>query len=286
MQKIVVKDFSLQHTLECGQVFRWKKENEHYYGFIKNTPVKIVQKGNELEFSSFENTLTKKDIEHYFSLDEDLAVQLEKISKDEKILPAIKQFHGLRLIRQEPFECLISFICSIRTKIPQINQSLDLLAENFGEEKQFDGKKFHTFPSAEKLAKANFKILKKKCKIKTFAMAKGVQKAAQKISKEKIDLNALRKKSFEEAREFLQEFYCVGPKIADCVCLFALGKGMSYPVDTWIKKVMNQHYFDNKYSGANFTNKHYQEISEFAREYFGENAGLAQEYLYYYYRKK
>lgn len=277
--------FDLNFSLCCGQVFRWKKVGEWWYGVVGDRIIKIRQRDCELEFKGADEAFVKR----YFSLDVDLVEISRCIAKDSHIKAALKQFEGLRLVRQEPWICLIGFICSIQKNIPAIEQMLTRMSAKFGEKVVFDGKEFFLFPSIERLALASIKDLRE-CGLGF--RAKYVQATAQKIRARNINLDNLRGQPYLEARKTLLEFCGVGFKVADCVLLFSLDKTEAFPVDVWVKRVILNHYADRLpaelvkrlQSRSTLTNGEYQKIGEFARSYFGTYAGYAQEYLYHYER--
>ncbi|MGR3310443.1 MAG: DNA glycosylase, partial [Candidatus Brocadiales bacterium] len=142
MPKLTVNNFNLVHTLECGQIFRVRKIDNWYYIHTRDTFFKVRQEGSRLEFYG-----VKEDfLIHFFSLDEPLEQILAEISKDKHIKAAISQYHGLRLVRQDPWECLISFICSPASNIGKIKSTLDKVSEYFGRRLTLDGVESHTFP--------------------------------------------------------------------------------------------------------------------------------------------
>jgi N-glycosylase/DNA lyase len=228
-------------------------------------------------------------VRHYFSLDVDLEKIRDSIAQDNHIKTALKQFEGLRLVRQEPWTCLIGFECSIQKNIPAIEQMLERMSVRFGEKRVFDKREFHLFPSVDRLALASEKSLKE-CGLGF--RAKYVQATAQKILDENIDLDSFKVLPYLEARKALLEFCGVGLKVADCVLLFSLDKTEAFPVDIWVKRVIINRYspklpeelVKKLQSHPTLTKSEYQKIGDFAREYFGKYAGYAQEYLYHYER--
>jgi N-glycosylase/DNA lyase len=277
--------FDLDFSLCCGQVFRWQKTGDTWYGVIGETVLKIRQVGNELEFEGAKEEFVR----HYFGLNDDLTHIRLCVAKDSFIKKALTQFEGLRLIRQDPWSCLIGFICSAYKNIAAIEQMLKKLSEKYGKKQVFDGKEFYLFPTIESLAWASESGLRE-CGLGY--RAKYVQLTARKILEEKIDLNALKGRSYLDARKQLLEFYGVGLKVADCVLLFSLEKFEAFPVDVWVKRVILNHYADQlpsemvkkMQSHNSLTNGEYLKIGEFARGYFGRYAGYDQEYLYHYER--
>ena len=239
----------------------------------------------ELEFDG----VSEEFVKHYFGLNDDLAQISRCIGKDDYIKAALHRFKGLRIVRQDPWECLISFICATYKNIAAIEQMLSKISAKFGEKKVFDGLDFYIFPSAEKLALASENGLQE-CGLGY--RAKYVQATAKKIYEEKFDLESLKSLPYLEAREKLVEFPGVGLKVADCVLLFSLEKTEAFPVDVWVKRVILNHYANQLpevlvkklSSHDSLTNSEYEKLNAFGRSYFGQYAGYAQEYLFHYER--
>ena len=147
--KLDAVPFNLDVTLCCGQVFRWDKKGDWWYGVVGDRVFKIRQTNTELEFENAD----EKFVKYYFGLDEDLQKIRDRIGKDEYIKKSLREFWGLRIIRQDPWECLISYICATYKSIAAIKQMLLKLSKKFGEKKTLDGYDFYTFPTPEKLAK-------------------------------------------------------------------------------------------------------------------------------------
>jgi N-glycosylase/DNA lyase len=283
--KLDAVPFNLDVTLCCGQVFRWDKKSEWWYGVVGNKVLKVRQTNTELEFANAD----AKFIEHYFGLDDDLEEILEGIGKDEHILEALREFWGLRIIRQDPWECLISYICATYKSIAAIKQMLRRLSEKFGEKKTLDGCDYYTFPTPEKLANATDSSLAA-CGLGY--RARYVLETSKKICEGEFDLEALRKMPCQQARKALCGLSGVGLKVADCILLFSLGKLDAFPVDVWVKRAILNYYanqfpeeFIQKIShNSSFSNAEYEGLNIFGRNYFGKYAGYAQEYLYHYER--
>jgi N-glycosylase/DNA lyase len=277
--------FDLDFSLCCGQVFRWKKIGSWWYGFVGKDAVKIRQCGNELEFENVD----KDFVRVYFGLNDNLEEISQCIARDEFIQRALRRFEGLRIVRQVPWECLISFICATYKSIAAIELMLKKLSIKYGEKQVYDGYDFYAFPTVEELANASQNGLGE-CGLGY--RAKYVKATAQKIHDEKINLEDLKNLPYVEARKKLLEFSGVGLKVADCVLLFSLRKLEAFPVDVWVKRVVLNHYVDHLpepfvkklQSHSSLTNSEYLKISDFARRYFGAYAGYAQEYLYHYER--
>jgi N-glycosylase/DNA lyase len=275
----------LNSTLGCGQTFRWCNQDDWWYGVVKGEVFKIRQRGVDLEFEN-----VKKDfIIGYFALSDDLTTILSGIRKDEHIGKAIDNCVGLRILHQEPWECLISYICATYKNIAAIKRMLLAMSRKFGEPIFFEGKDYHSFPSPERLAEAKLKDLAK-CELGY--RTKYVSQTAKKICREGFDLETLQDMPYEQAKDTLLEFPGVGQKVADCVLLFSLGKLEAFPIDVWVRRSLLRHYardlpkdLVNKILKTNsLTDSQYTHLNRFARGYFGEYAGYAQEYLYHYER--
>jgi N-glycosylase/DNA lyase len=277
--------FDLDFSLCCGQVFRWQKVGDWWYGVVGEKVVKVRQCGVELEFEN----VSEDFVRHYFGLNDDLQKISRCIAKDDYVKLALRRFEGLRIVRQVPWECLISFICATYKSIAAIELMLKKLSVKYGGKQVFDGMDFYIFPTIEKLADASENGLQE-CGLGY--RAKYVQATAKKIRDENINLEDLVALPYLEARKKLLEFSGVGLKVADCVLLFSLEKMEAFPVDVWVKRVVLNHYADQlpmemvqkMQSHNSLTNGEYLKISDFARTYFGAYAGYAQEYLFHYER--
>jgi len=279
--------FDLGFTLCCGQAFRWDKRGEWWCGVVGEHVFKIRQIVNVLEFEN----INARFVRNYFGLDDDLLKILSQIRKDTHTMQAIEAFKGLRILRQDPWECLISYICATYKNISAIKQMLSNLSKKFGDKIYFDGCNFYTFPTRQRLVKATAKELAK-CGLGY--RAKYVSETAKMVYENGFEFENLRKLSYKKAKEELLNFPGVGLKVADCVLLFSLGKLRAFPVDVWIKRVILKYYgsyfpneFIRKISGKkSLTISEYKELNLFGRRYFGDYAGYAQEYLYHYERAK
>lgn len=277
----------LDVTLCCGQVFRWNKKRDWWYGVAGGEAFKVRQVNGELEFANVD----AKFIMNYFGLDDDLQKIGAVIGRDEHIRKALREFWGLRIIRQDPWECLISYICATYKNIPAIRHMLLNLSSRFGERTVLDGMEFFTFPTPEKLAGATSKDLLE-CGLGY--RAKYVQDTSKRIFENGFELESLRQLSYMQAKKQLCSFAGVGPKVADCILLFSLGKNEAFPVDRWVERVILNHYVEKLSPELSqklaqrkgLTNSDYAKLNVFGREYFGEYAGYAQEYLYHYERVK
>jgi N-glycosylase/DNA lyase len=284
-----VTPFNLEHTLQCGQLFRWQKTGDYWYGVVGEKVIKIRQSDDMLRFQVLPSKTNIEFLRHYFRLDDDLPHILSQIKKDQIIKKAIHSLYGLRITRQEPWECLISYICATYKSIPAIKKMIQNLSKMFGKEMKFDTYSFYTFPKPDDLAKASVKELKN-CGLGY--RANPALETAKIVKSGDFDLEALKKMDYEKAKHELSSLPGVGNKVADCILLFSLDKLEAFPVDVWIKRIVLEFYsksfslkFIEKISEKNsLTTSEYTKISEFGREYFGAYAGYAQEYLFHWKR--
>ena len=215
----------------------------------------------------------------FFREDDNLDNIIEDISRDKLVKNAVKHFSGLRLMRQDPFQCYISFICSSNSTIRNIKRMLENLCKKFGNKIEFDKKQFFTFPKPEKLADASNKEILS-CGLGF--RAKYVKQAAKLVRSEKINFESLRKENYKSALEILKTVPGIGNKVADCILLFSLDKLESFPVDRWTQRILQKYYsrvFDD-IQIKSLTEKKYSMLHEKIVEYFGPYAGYSQQFLF------
>ena len=283
--KLVDVPFNLDVTLCCGQVFRWDRKGDWWYGVAGGRAFKVHQVKGELEFANAD----WKFVENYFGLDDDLQKIAVAVGRDKHMRKALQEFWGMRIIRQEPWECLISYICATYKNIPAIRHMLYGLSRRFGEKIVLDDMEFFTFPTPERLVAASAKDLLA-CGLGY--RAKYVQETSKRIFENSFELESLSQLPYLQAKKQLCGFAGVGPKVADCVLLFSLGKTEAFPVDRWVERVILNHYVEKLPSELaqklqrrdGLSNTDYAKLNAFGREYFGKYAGYAQEYLYHYER--
>ena len=272
-------------TLCCGQVFSWDKRGDWWYGVAGDRVFKVRQVGGKFEYANVDEAF----VISYFGLDQDLQKIADAVNKDVHIAKALHEYWGLRLIRQDPWECLVSYICATYKSIPAIKHMLNNLAKKFGTKKVLDGYEFYTFPQCETLASATEADLAS-CGLGY--RAKYLVATSKMVHAQNFDLSALRKLPYAEAKKALMVFPGVGAKVADCVLLFSLGKTEAFPVDVWVKRVILNHYGDKLppelleklTKQESLSSSNYERLNAFGRGYFGQYAGYAQEYLYHYER--
>ncbi|WP_321504840.1 DNA glycosylase [uncultured Methanoregula sp.] len=266
--------FDLTATLACGQVFRWDRSNDGWwYGIVGNRVIKIRQDGQKLTFTGAPASF----IRYYFSLDLDLGPVLTSIDRDPVIHESLINNRGLRLVRQPPWECTVSYICSTNSNIPTIRRRIAAIAEKCGKPVPFEGKTYFTFPEPASISCGGHEGLTE-CRLGY--RHPYVFRASCSVTDEEEWEEIIRGLPYEDARKELMKLHGVGPKAADCILLFAFQKYEAFPVDVWIRRIMQQHYLPDLATGAPLTNREYYTIRRFAREHFGEYCGYAQEYLY------
>lgn len=273
-----IKDFIPKHIFECGQCFRWNEEEDGSYtgvAFGKVINVKLEKRDLII------NNTNKEDFNNiwyqYFDLGRDYTIEKERISKIDDILKESVEFgNGIRILKQEPWEMLISFIISARNSIPNIKKTIEKISAAFGEKiGEYNEKEYFAFPKADVLAKLEEDDLRP---YGTSFRTKYILSSANKIVEEG-NIDYLKDVETKDAREKLQEFSGVGPKVSDCVLLFGLSKMDVFPVDVWVQRVMDEFYTKGKH-------KNLEKIREFGINMFGDVAGIGQQYLFYYAREK
>ena len=270
-----VKDFELRDIFECGQCFRWKKEeNGSYTGIMKNGVINVLKENNDVIFKGECTENFEEVCENYFDLKTDYSkIKLLISENDENMKKAIQYGGGIRILNQDPWEMLISYIISAANNIPRISKAIENISKNFGTKINIGEKIYYMFPTPEELSKASLEDLRA-CNLGF--RDKYVYNATKMVLNGEIDFNELKEIDYNTAKKKLMEVPGVGAKIADCILLFSLGKTEAFPVDTWIKKVMNELYIDS----TNIT-----KINQYATKRFGKYAGIAQQYLFYYKRE-
>lgn len=266
-------DFELAHIFECGQCFRWKKEEDgSYIGIVKNGVIKITKKDNDFFInSSIEN---ENEIREYLDLNTDYSSIKRIISKDDANMKnALNYGSGIRILNQDSWEMLISFIISAANNIPRISKTIENISKAYGKRIVFEEKEYYLFPTPQELSKASVEDLRA---LNLGFRDKYIYSATKLVLNGDIDLDKISELSYKKAKKELVKIPGVGEKVADCILLFSMKKREAFPVDTWIKKVMAELYVDSK---------NIKKISEYAETKFGEYAGIAQQYLFYWKRE-
>lgn len=272
------KSFEPVHVFECGQCFRWTKEkDESYTGVIKNSVINVKKIGNDIHFSGNCEGNIQTICEEYFNLQTNYEEIKEKLSNiDEFLKNSIEYGKGIRILKQDLWETLLSFIISANNNIPRIKIIIERIAQKYGNKIEFKNKIYYTFPTPKMLQSASVEDFR--------SLGLGfrdirIYETVQKTLKGEINLEELKQEQNTEIlREHLLKIPGVGPKVADCVLLFALNKFDVFPVDVWVKRVISELYFSNKEQTPKV-------IHEFAEKQYGNLAGLAQQYLFYWRRE-
>ena len=272
------KSFEPVHIFECGQCFRWNKEEDgSYTGVIKNNVINVKKIGNDVEFTGGCDENIKEICEEYFNLQTNYEAIKEKLSNvDIYLKNSIEYGNGIRILKQDLWETLLSFIISANNNIPRIKTIIERIAKKYGNKIEYKNKIYYTFPTAEMLQNTSVEDFR--------SLGLGfrdvrIYETVQKTLKGEIDLKELKQEeNTERLRKELLEIPGVGPKVADCVMLFALNRFDVFPVDVWVKRVISELYFDKKEQTPNI-------IHEFAEKQYGNLAGLAQQYLFYWRRE-
>lgn len=272
-----VKDFVLADTFDCGQCFRWNRlPDGAYEGVAMGKALKIKQDGKriifyETDLADFENIWFD-----YFDLGRDYARIRQVLAADEKIAPALEFGRGIRILRQELWECVVSFIISASNNIPRIKKIVECFCMSFGKQIDYMGKIYYSFPAPEEIAHLLPEDL---AIIRAGFRDKYIIDAARCFTEDgQMSLENLKKMSVLDSKKVLKRIKGVGDKVADCVLLFGLGKYESFPIDVWMKRIMELFYFDGESCSI-------ETISEFAENHFGRLGGFAQQYLFFYARE-
>ena len=261
----------LNFTINSGQVFLWNKIENRWFG-INGDELLVIAEPFQIGSSS-------KSVRLFFRQDDNLNKILSDISRDNLVGATVKQFPGLRVIRQDPFQCYISFICSSNSSIQNIKNMLIRLCQKFGNKVEFENQQFSTFPSAERLANATTRDLLS-CGLGF--RAKYVREAVKAVNLGKIEFESLRKTDYKSALETLKTVRGIGNKIADCILLFSLDKLESFPIDRWTQRILQKYYpniFDIMH-GKSLTEKKHNNLHEKIVEHFGPYAGYSQQFLF------
>ena len=272
-----VQSFEPVHIFECGQCFRWnKQENNSYTGIVKNNVINVKKENERVIFIGNCNEDIKTICIDYFDLNknyENIKTELSKI--DNYLANSIKYGNGIRILHQDLWETLISFIISANNNIPRIKTIIERISKTYGNKLIFQDKEYYAFPTPEELANVTVQDFRN---LGLGFRDVRVYETVQKTLRKEIDLEQLEKeKDAETLRNKLLEIPGVGPKVADCIMLFSLKKYEVFPVDVWVRRVISELYFEN-------VEQKPQIIQKFAKEQYGNLAGLAQQYLFYWRR--
>ncbi|MCL5097418.1 MAG: hypothetical protein M1608_07800 [Candidatus Omnitrophica bacterium] len=272
----MVRRYDLAATLTSGQAFRWQWNHDAWEGMVASSWVRLRSVSAGIEAETIVSESDWSWLSHYLQIDHDLEAVLATFPDDEPLRAAVEACHGLRLLRQDPWECLASFILSSSKQIVQIQQIIACLCQKFGQPLPGPSTTApaFAFPSPERIAQCSEAELRG-CKMGFRAAY--LRATARMIAEGGIDLSRLDGLELDEAREALMQLPGVGRKIADCVLLFALGYARAFPMDVWVIKALRTLYFHGRPAPERF-------LRRFAEEHFGPYGGYAQQYLYHYMR--
>ena len=285
MEKYVIENqesFNLKHIFECGQCFRWNLNNDSsYIGVIKNAVIKVKKENNKIIFTGNCKTKDFKSlIRYYFDLDTNYSEYKEKLSKiDEYMKQSIEFGEGIRILKQDLWETIISFIISANNNIPRIKKIIERISEKYGDKIEFEEKEYFLFPTIEQLSKASVEDLRA---LGLGFRDKRIYNTTQMILNKEFDLEKLKKlDNTYLMKEELLKLDGVGPKVADCILLFSLKRIDAFPIDVWVRRVMNDLYIHNE----DETKVNKKELEKLAENKFLGLSGIAQQYLFYWKRE-
>lgn len=267
--------FNISHIFDCGQCFRFNKtEDNAYIGVAFGRALKISEENGDIIL----HCTSRRDFENiwygFFDCGTDYNEIKSVLSRDAVMEKAVKCGEGIRILKQDLWECVVSFIISQSNNIPRIKGIIERLCESFGDKINYMGKTYFTFPSYDVVAELSIEDLSV---IRAGFRDKYILNAARMFKNGSLKEEALRKMPTEEAKKALTEVKGIGNKVSDCILLFALSRTEAYPVDVWIKRITEYCYFDEEQT--------VKAIGEFAKEKFGTLGGYAQQYLFFYARE-
>lgn len=277
-----VESFELRDIFECGQCFRWnKQEDGSYTGVFKNNVLNVKKNKDEIIFEGICENEIQQTVENYFDLNRNYEKIKEQLSKiDQNMKMSIEYGNGIRILNQDLWETIISFIISANNNIPRIKGIIERLSEKYGDEIKYKGNKYYTFPTQEQLKNVTVEEYRRLGlgfrDIRLYETTKMILNKQVDIGNMKNNPNTI------EVREELLKLSGVGPKVADCILLFSdLKRFEVFPIDVWVRRVMNDLYIKNE----DETKVNKKQIEKIANEKFGDLAGLAQQYLFYWRRE-
>ena len=283
-QKYILENqesFELKDLFECGQCFRWNENKDgSYTGVINKGVLNVEKKDEKIVFSGLIDGDIKAVVRFYFDLDrnyQEIKMQLSNI--DKYLKTSVEYGKGIRILNQDLWETIISFIISANNNIPRIKGIIEKLSKKYGTKIEWKGEKYFTFPTPEQLGEATVEELRS---LGTGFRDIRIFETTQKVLKKEFDLEKIYKEDTISAREKLLNLSGVGPKVADCILLFSTLKRFDvFPIDVWVRRVMNELYIKNK-DESKVSKK---EIMKITNGKFGDLEGLAQQYLFYWKRE-
>ena len=264
----------LHSTLLSGQAFRWRADSGWFRGVVSGQAVRLrgTPEGVEVVDGPESDGAFARQLRDYLNLDTDIEGIYRAMSFDKRLRDAIDRYRGMRVLRQDPWECLVSFICSSASNIPRITRNIESICESFGTPVDMGERRTYAFPAPEALAVEG--TAKRLRELGLGYRAEYVASTARSVTKGEVDLMSLRQAPYDTALESLMSLDGVGDKVANCVMLFSLDKPEAFPVDTWIDKAVHEWYLD----GAKLSRK---KMRLWAMEHFRGYAGYANHYLFH-----
>lgn len=266
--------YSLMHTFECGQIFRFKTfdDGTTYYGTLENHPIKAYQEDDHsIQIETHDDKVVKPLVNRFFRTDDDYLSMKKAVQIDDLMRTIVETTDGMHLLLQPKFECMIAYLLSQCSNIPRITSNLEYLAENFGKKLEFDGKTLYTFPTRQDLIhldEMDFRQMGFGYRAKYIDYF--IHNYPDFLDDEVRDSALFNKQ--------LKSLYGIGQKVADCIQLFAFGDLYLFPVDTWMMKFMKKYYYRGGKKNP------VKEIRELGQELFGKWAGYAEELIFFYAR--
>lgn len=277
-----VDTFNLKYTLECGQCFRWEKietQENTYVGVIKDRVLKVRQDKNNIYVSSNNMDNLENVVKEYFDLNTDYEkIERKIITIDEHVKDAVKRSSGIRILNQDFFETLISYIISANNNIPRISKSVKEISKRYGKKVIFENEEYYLFPTPQELKDVSIEAYRH-CGVGF--RDSYIYYTVKDILDKKIEIQIINTMSTIELKNKLLSFKGVGPKVADCILLFSCNRGEVFPIDVWVERVMSVLYF--KETNAKMKKK---DIVEYASNNFKEYSGIVQQHLFYNMREK
>ena len=285
-EKIILKEqdsFNLKHIFECGQCFRWNEEDDgSWIGIIKDAVIRVKKENQNIVFTGkvLGDKSFKEIIYDYFDLNTDYREYKNELSQiDEYLKESIEFGEGIRILKQDLWETIISFIISANNNIPRIKKIINAISYTYGKKIVFENEEYYLFPTPEELSKATVEDLRK---LGLGFRDKRIYETTRLINEEIVSLDNIENMiDTNQMREELLKLDGVGPKVADCILLFALKRLDVFPIDVWVRRVMNDLYIHNE--DENKVNK--KELQSLAEEKFKGLSGIAQQYLFYWRRE-
>lgn len=282
-QKLVLKDidtFELDHIFDCGQCFRWnRQEDGAYIGVIKKGVLRVSKNKNNIVFEGMLDGDINSIVYEYFDLGTDYKALKNKLSKiDDNMKKSIEYGYGIRILNQDLWEMVISFIISANNNIPRIKGIIERISKKCGKKIEWNGEDYYLFPTVEELSKLSVSDFRE---LGAGFRDKRIYKTTQMILNKEVNLDDLElANDTAKIREELLKLDGVGEKVADCIMLFALKRFDSFPIDVWVRRVMNTLYIHNE----DETKVNKENLKKVAHELFGDISGIAQQYLFYWAR--